>query len=252
MKKGNFLKLCIIMTLFIFLLPGCAKMEMNIIPKSELSKNKQQEILEYLQKINYKQARKEIKTKYGRKAIPFMIERIMDIYSLGSDFKYPEEYSAASNMILSLGEIRDKSVIPALTLWLTNKKFRVFRGSASYAVGKLGDSSMIDSLKKTWDEEIGYLKKGDDQGPWPFAGYRPSRGYVQSMLSEIGCALYELGDKRIVGELIKAARMSQGGSKSGYSRISSALSKISGERGMFYTIEDWEQWWKNNSRKYSL
>lgn len=248
MKIVRFIVLCFFAVLVVLFQTSCTKKQMNIIPRSELAQSKQQEIRKYLKKINYNQARKEVKTKYGKKAVPFMIERIMDIYSLGPDYKYPEEYSVASNLILSLGEMKDKSVIPAFTLWLSDKKYRVFRGNVSHAIGELGDSCMIEILREAWDEEMGYLEKGDDQGPWPFSGYRPTRGYVQSMLSYIGIVLYQLGDKNIVGELMKAARMPQGGAKSGYSKISSALTEISGERGMFYAIEDWEQWWKKKGQ----
>ncbi len=195
---------------------GCGQRQEDIIPESNLPTEKQQEIRKVLQEVNYKEARYKLKREYGEDAVPFMIERVIQIYKKGSDWKYPELYSVASNLILSLGEIGDRRATAALKLWLTDRKYRVFRAEAAYALGELGDSAMIEPLLKIWQEEKGYLENGDDEGPWPFAGYHPSGCYVHHVLGEIGQSLFKLDEKSIVGELIEVAKISYNRWSSGY------------------------------------
>ena len=101
-------------------------------------------------------------------------------------------------------------------------------------------------------EEKGYLEEGDDEGPWPFAGYHPSGCYVHGVLGEVGKALFKLGEKKIVGELIEAAEMSYERWSSGYTRILGALTEITGEPLSESTceIQYWQKWWEENKSKY--
>ena len=237
--------------LFLLITGGCGKRQ-NIVPKSNLPAAEQEEIRSLLQDVDYmdKAARLLFAKKYEKKGVPFMIERIMEIYKLGSDWKHQRLYAQAENLIYSLGEIKDSRALPALKLWLIDEKYRVFRDEAAYAVGELGNPEAIEFLWNVWEEEKGYLEKGDDKGPWPFAGYHPAGGYVHAMLRDIAQALFKLGEKKVAGELVKVAKISSGRWSSGYMRIDDALTEISGGSGLFHSIDYWEKWWQRNKSKY--
>jgi len=252
LRYGKFLTL----TFFSLLLfAGCGRKEKkNLIPESNLPAEEQEEIRDFISNNEHMKnaARYKFAEKTGSEGIPFMIERIMEIYNMGSDWNYPEEYAIASNLILSLGEMDDASVLPALKLWLTDKKYRVFRPDAVHALGALGNPGAMEPLRNVWDEEKGYLDNGDDQGPWPFSGQHPSGGYVHGVMSEIGIALFKLGDKKAIGDLIEIARLSEDRWSSGTTKILQALRKITGESGLAKTsrVEFWEEWWKRNKENY--
>ena len=108
----------LIAILLAFALTGCAGGN-KIVPRSKLTPQKQKEIREFIRNADYRAARDSTREVYGSDAVPFMIERVIEIYNLGPDFKYPQEYSIANNLILSLGDIGDTSAMPALELWLT-------------------------------------------------------------------------------------------------------------------------------------
>jgi hypothetical protein len=243
----------IVLSILVF--AGCGrKQEQNIIPESNLPASEQEQIRQSLQDTEYMKdaARRAFAEKHGADGIPFMIERIMEIYNLGSDFNHPTEYSIATNLIVSLGEIGDNSAFPALRLWLTDNKYRVFRPYAAHALGLLGKYEAIEPLKEIWEAETGYLKNGDDKGPWPFAGYSPSGGYVHVVMGEIGTALFKLGEKNIVGELIEIARISEDRWWGGTMKILKALREITGESGLAKTssVQYWENWWRQNKHQY--
>ena len=237
---------------------GCSlseRRERDIVPRSLLPPEKQQEIRGLLADTDYmrKAARYRFAEKYGGEAVPFMIEKVLETYELGSDWKNPELYAIASNLILSLGEIGDDRVYLALETWLVDKKYRVFRASAAYALGELGDKDAVDDLWRIWREERSYLDKGDNEGPWPFMGYHPSGCYVHSVLSEVGEALYKLGEEHVIGELIEVARLSDGmGWRSGYKNMIWTLRKIMGMdlSEESYNIQYWIDWWENNKSRY--
>ena len=236
-----------------FLASGCGVVAgKGVIPKSDLPAAKQEELRQALRKIDYSQAR-HFAQRYGKDAIPFMIERVMEIYKMGSDYNRAEEYSAATNLILSLGDKRDSAALPAFTLWVTGKKYRVFRPTAATALGALGDKEAIATLWKVWKEEKGYLMKGDDKGPWPFAGYRPSGGYVHAVLCATAEALYKLGERRVMGELVKVAELSEGRWRSGFSKTTKTLCDITGQS--FFSesassVDYWRRWWNANKGAY--
>ena len=242
--------------LFLLIVGGCGKSqrEKDTIPESSLAPEKQEKIRRVLRDVSYmaKAARKLFAKEYGKDGVPFMIERILEIYETGPDWKHPQLYSIAGNLIFSLGEIGDERALPALKLWLTDKKYRVFRTETAYALGELGNSEAIQPLWEVWKEEKGYLEKDDDEGPWPFAGYHPSSGYVHGVLAEVGKALFKLGEKSIVGELIEAAEMSRERWTGGYWRLLEALTEISGEPLSQSTDEIgyWQKWWQENKPKY--
>ncbi|MBN1446269.1 MAG: HEAT repeat domain-containing protein [Candidatus Omnitrophica bacterium] len=243
----------VILSILIF--GGCGRnKEQNIIPESELPASEQEQIRQVLRDNNYMKdsARDTFAEKYGAEGIPFMIERILEIYDLGSDFNYPAEYSIASNLILSLGEIGDNRVFPALKLWLTDKKYRVFRQCAAYSLGELGNPEASGPLRKIWEEEKGYLEKGDDEGPWPFGGYHPSGGYVHGVMGAAGTALFKLGEKSIVGNLIEIARISEDRWSSGTMKILRTLRELTGQSGLAATsrVQYWENWWNKNKQYY--
>jgi hypothetical protein len=250
--ESRFLALIFFAILF---LSGCGKkQEQNIIPESTLPDSKQEEIRQLLKDTDYMKgaARHKFAEKYGADGVPFMIERVVEIYKLGSDFNHPTEYAIAGNLILSLGEIGNVSALPALKLWLTDKKYRVFRGDAAYSLGTCGSPEAIEPLREIWEEEKGYLKDGDDEGPWPFSGYHPSGGYVHGVMGAIGTSLFKLGEKKIVGELIEIARMSEGRWSGGTMKILRTLREITGQSGLATTsqVEYWEKWWANNKHLY--
>lgn len=223
---------------FLLILTGCGKgQKPNIIPESNLPAGEQEKIRNVLHDMNYMQKADRLlfARKYGKEGVPFMIERVMEIYKMGSDWKHQREYIIAENLILSLGEIGDTRALPALKLWLTDKKYRVFRNEAAYALGELESVEAIESLWEIWEEEKGYLENGDDEGPWPFAGYHPSGCYVHAVLSEVGKALFKLGEKRVVKELIEVANMSRKRWSSGYTRILWTLTEITGKPHTYFS-----------------
>jgi hypothetical protein len=242
--------------LFLLIVDGCGKgsKENDIVPRSSLPPEKQEKIRSALRDVNYmaKAARSLFANEYGKEGVPFMIERIMEIYETGPDWEHPELYSIAGNLIFSLGEIGDARALPALKLWLIDENYRVFRSEAAYALGELGNAQATLPLWKVWEEERGYLEKGDDEGPWPFAGYHPSGCYVHGVLAEVSKALFKLGEKKIVGELIEVAEMSRGRWTGGYWRLLAALRAISGEPLSESTdeIEYWQKWWQENKSEY--
>jgi len=225
----------------------------NLIPESRLPEARKAEIKEALRDDGYmrKAARYKFAERFGSDGVPFMIERVMEIYELGSDWKNPHLYSVATNLIISLGEIGDERAVPALTAWLAEPEYRVFRISAAYALGEMGDKSQTAELWKIWEEEFSYLEKGDDEGPWPFIGYHPSGCYVHRVLAETGEALYKLGEERVVADMIEAARLSRGRWTSGYNQILWTLAKMTGEgiSEETYELEFWQAWWNNRKRR---
>jgi HEAT repeat protein len=238
-----------------FLLSGCGKkQEEDIIPESDLSSGEKEEIRTLLKDTNYmmETSRSVFAQKYGSEGMPFMIERVMEIYAMGPDTAHPKEYSIASNLIMSLGDIGDKKALPALKLWLEDKKYRVFRRDSAHALGNLGNKDAAGLLKKIWDEEKSYLEQGDDEGPWPFAGYHPSGGYVHGIMGEIGKALFKLGEKSIIKELIEIAKISENRWTAGTMKIFGALRDITGETGLMATssVQYWEKWWEENKGSY--
>ncbi|MBN1872417.1 MAG: HEAT repeat domain-containing protein [Candidatus Omnitrophica bacterium] len=240
-----------------FAVSGCSSRggERDVVPKSLLPSDKQDEMRQILADTDYmrKAARYRFGEKYGEEAVPFMIEKVFETYELGSDWKHPALYSIACNLILSLGEMGDERVFAALQMWLVDKKYRVFRSSAAYALGELGDEDAIDDLWRIWREEKSYLYKGDDEGPWPFFGYHPSGCYVHRVLSEVGEALYKLGEARVVGEIIEVAELSrEKGWSSGYKNMIWTLRKIGGMdlSESSYDIQYWIDWWGKNRSKY--
>ena len=115
----------------------------------------------------------------------------------------------------------------------------------------LGDTALTAVLVSVWNEEAGYLKRGDHQGEWPFSGYRPAMYYVHSVLNRTGVALYRLGQRRIIGQLVGVAEFSEkNGWNTGYRRISEALSEITGTGDMQSDSEYWLRWWEENNDKY--
>jgi len=226
----------------------------TVIPPSNLPVEEQEKIRSVLRDTSYMEKADRIlfAKQYGKEGVPFMIERIMEIYKMGSDWKYPRLYLIADNLILSLGDIGDNRALPALKLWLTDTKYRVFRGIAAYALGKLRNPEAIEPLWKVWEEEKEYLKKGDDEGPWPFAGHHPSGCYVHGVLEKVGQALFELNEKKIVGELIEVAKLSYGQWSSGYMKILWTLTKVTGQPLSESTsqIQYWERWWEENKIRY--
>jgi hypothetical protein len=255
MKILLYNRLFVVTLLSFSLIAGCGKkQEQNIIPESSLPDSQKEEIRLALRDTDYmkESARQTFADQYGAEGVPFMIERIMEIYNLGSDFNHPTEYSIAGNLILSLGEIGDESALPALKLWLTDKKYRVFRPNAAHSLGSLGKPEAVAILREIWEEEKGYLKEGDDEGPWPFHGYHPSGGYVHGVMGEIGTALFRLGERQVVGELIEIARMSEGEWSAGTMEILRALRNITGVTGLAATsqVSYWENWWSKNKHLY--
>ena len=86
----------ICVTSFFLLASGCGMGGAGVIPKSDLPAAKQEQLRETLRKTGYSQAR-HFAQRHGKKAIPFMIERVMEIYKMGSDYNRAAEPDATSD-----------------------------------------------------------------------------------------------------------------------------------------------------------
>ena len=167
---------------------GCeVGVERSLIPKQELSPQQEKAIKEAIAKNDRDSLRR-----IGKPAAPMILERIFEVYN-SKPWRQDPIWADAANLVLLLGDIRDERSVPALNHILLNLKYRIFRGDAAYALGKIRDKRSIEPLRKAFNQEMGYYKSGDRKGPdygWGVAG-----NYTVHMLRYIGTALESLGEK---------------------------------------------------------
>ena len=166
---------------------GCdISVERSLIPTEELGDQQEQAIREAIAKND-----RDTLRRIGKPAAPMILERVFEIYNSRPRRQDPI-WADAANLVLLLGDIKDKRSVPALNHLITNLKYRVFRGNAAYALGKIRDKRSVEPLWMAFNQEMDYYKKGDRKGPdygWGVAG-----NYTVQMLRYIGTALERLGE----------------------------------------------------------
>ena len=179
--------LFIIIIAFMLITAGCeAPLQSDLIPKQELSSEKEKVIKEAIAANDRAKL-----LRIGKPATPMIIERIFEIYN-SKPWRQDPIWADACNLVILLGQIKDNRAVPALNYMLVEEKYRVFRGYAAHSLGNIGDRRAIEPLWKVFREENGYLKAGDRKGPdygWGVAG-----NYTCLMLEHIGIALEKFGE----------------------------------------------------------
>jgi HEAT repeat protein len=173
--------------LFAFFFAGCDMFQqMNLVPKQELSAQMEQRITQAIKNKDHSTLKS-----IGKSATPSIIKAVLDIANDEYKSRSVTSSSFACNLIHDLGAIRDSRATPALTYLLGNVKYRTFHPSVARALAQLGDRSAVDSLKKAYEREMGYIAKGDGKGPdygWGLAG-----NFSYQVASETGNALKRFG-----------------------------------------------------------
>lgn len=177
-----------LLAIFVITVAGCdVALKSNLIPKQELSPQQEDTIKQAIAKNDRAKLRQ-----IGKPAVPMILERIFEIYDSKPSRQDPV-WADACNLIILLGDIKDKRAVPALNHILVDVKYRTFRGNAAHALGGIRDKRSIEPLWTAFKQEKSYLEKGDRKGPdygWGLAG-----NYTEQMLGSIGMALEKLGEK---------------------------------------------------------
>ncbi len=171
----------------ILIVSGCdMATEQMVVPSQDLTLQQEKIIANALTR-NDRDALRRI----GSPAVPMILERIFEIYR-SKPWRQDPVWADASNLVLLLGDIKDKRAVPALNMMVTNVKYRIFRGYAARALGSIRDARSIGPLWQAFREEKGYLEQGDRKGPdygWGLAG-----NYTEMTLEHLGMALEKFGE----------------------------------------------------------
>ncbi|GAG30936.1 unnamed protein product, partial [marine sediment metagenome] len=146
----------VILILLIFCLSGCGSPTSKLIPKQKLDPALEKEITQAIKEVNHNKLRK-----FGKPVTPLILGRVFEIgddHSLSRDVKVSAD---GCNLIIDLRYINDKRAIPALIYLLEKKKYRTFRPTVAWVLGRIGDEKAVVALWKVFEEEKGYLDKGD-------------------------------------------------------------------------------------------
>ncbi len=257
-------------TVLLLIMGGCSsKITMKgLIPESKASPEKAAQIRKIIGSANFQSVSQRNQytfeilpqlLKMGKETTPFVIEKIVEILKAkpqkGGLMVTP--YPGTSQLIYTLSKIKDSRALPILEYWTIEIKWRILRGDAAGALGTIGDPHAVGTLWNAWNQEIGYLKEGDTQGPGAQFGYHFPSGTVYSELAIIGKSLYRLGEKESVVKLIELIKTIPDTTKSGsaretigYFHINQALGGIIGKNFGFATKKEWEEWWKRNKYRY--
>ena len=251
------------------IMAGCtAKQSMKgLVPDSKAAPEREAEIRKILDSAKFDTAdqwndytlkiRPQV-VKMGKDATPFVIEKIIEILEAGPVQKgMTKSYRGPDVLMYTLGDIKDSRALPILEYWVSEEKWRILRGNVAEALGDIGDPQAVDILWKVWNKEIGYLGKGDTRGPGASFGYHFTSGQVYAELAIIGQSLYQLGEKKAVGELIQLIKehpetvtSTSARDTIGYFYIDSALRKIIGVSGLGKPKGYWLEWWEENKHEY--
>lgn len=180
-------KWVILIALVVFMVGCSLPGPTNLIPKQDLDPRLEKEITQAIKEVNHNKLRK-----FGKPATPLILERVFEIgddRSLSRDVRVSAD---GCNLIIDLRYINDKRAIPALIYLLEKKKYRTFRPTVAWVLGRIGDEKAVVALWKVFEEEKGYLDKGDAEGP--DMGWGLASDYTYQVLLEVGMSLRRLGE----------------------------------------------------------